>query len=83
MWLVDKEDYSKISAHDKVQTKGVAGLLDGTLEGDKVELHVTKPDGKKEVVMARHTMSVDQVEWLRAGSALNWIGEQARKAGKA
>jgi len=28
-------------------------------------------------------MSADQLNWLRAGSALNYIGEQARAAGKA
>ena len=58
-------------------------MLDGTLKGDRVALHVTKPTGETFQVEARHTMSADQVEWLRAGSALNWIGEQARRAGKA
>lgn len=83
LWLADKADYGRISAHDKVQTEGVAALLDGTLQGDEITLKVTRPDGERYDVKARHTMSVDQVEWLRAGSALNWIGEQARRAGKA
>jgi homoaconitase len=46
-------------------------------------LQVTRPTGEKYEVRARHTMSKDQVEWLRAGSALNWIGEQARRTGRA
>ena len=83
LWLADKADYGRISAHDKVQTEGVAALLDGTLQGDEITLKVTRPDGEQYDVKARHTMSADQVEWLRAGSALNWIGEQARRAGKA
>jgi homoaconitase len=61
-------------------TRGVDKLLDGSLQGDEVVLEVTRPSGEKYEVRARHTMSKDQVEWLRAGSALNWIGEQARRA---
>jgi homoaconitase len=80
---VDKSDYSRISALDKVQTSGVEQLLDGTLDGDLITLKVTRPSGESYEVKARHTMSKDQVEWLRAGSALNWIGEKAREAGSA
>jgi homoaconitase len=80
LWFVNKADYSRISAFDKITTRGVEGLLDGTLEGDEVTLVVKRPDGETYEVKARHTMSRDQVEWLRAGSALNWIGEQARRS---
>ncbi|KAI9637169.1 aconitate hydratase [Dioszegia hungarica] len=80
LWFVDKSDYSRISAFDKIVTRGVDKLLDGSLQGDEVVLEVTRPSGEKYEVRARHTMSRDQVEWLRAGSALNWIGEQARRA---
>lgn len=83
LWFVDKSDYTRISAFDKIQTKGVDQLLDGSLKGEEVVLEVTRPSGEKYEVRARHTMSRDQVEWLRAGSALNWIGEQARRSGKA
>lgn len=58
-------------------------LLDGTLDGDLITLKVTRPSGEGYEVKARHTMSKDQVEWLRAGSALNWIGEKAREANSA
>lgn len=50
--------------------------------GEIVKIVVEKPSGEKVEIEARHTLSKDQIEWLRAGSALNWIGEQARKAGK-
>ncbi|ODN77815.1 aconitate hydratase, mitochondrial [Cryptococcus amylolentus CBS 6039] len=82
LWFVDKADYSKISAHDKVSTKGLKNILAGE-PGEEVTIVVEKPNGDKVEVQARHTLSSDQMDWLRAGSALNWIGEQARKAGKA
>ena len=44
-------------------------------------LRVSRPSGEVMEVETRHTLSADQVEWLRAGSALNWIGAQARRAG--
>lgn len=78
LWLVDKADYAKIQAGDMVSTRGLKGVLDGTSEGDRVVLEVTR-DGKTEEVECRHTLSKDQVEWLRAGSALNWIGETAKR----
>lgn len=80
LWLDDKSHYSNISAHDKVQTIGMEAVLDGSAKDDKIILRVTKPDGSVREVVGRHTLSKDQVEWLRAGSALNWIGEVARRA---
>jgi aconitase A len=81
LWLNDKSAYADISAHDKVQTVGMAAILDGSSTTDKVVLKVTKPNGEVREVECRHTLSTDQVEWLRAGSALNWIGEVARQRG--
>lgn len=82
LWFVDKADYAKISAHDKITTKGLEDVMGGK-GGEIVKIVVEKPSGEKVEIKARHTLSKDQIEWLRAGSALNWIGEQARKAGKA
>lgn len=82
LWFADKADYSRISAHDKVETIGLKDLLSGKPDGS-VSLRVTRPSGESYEIATKHTMSVDQLEWLRAGSALNYIGEQARKAGKA
>jgi homoaconitase len=81
LWLEDKADYAKIDAGDKVQTVGLKNLLDG--KDAQVSLKVTKPSGETLTIPTTHTMSADQLNWLRAGSALNYIGEQARKSGKA
>lgn len=82
LWFANKDDYARISAHDKVTTIGLSDLLNGKADG-VVSLKVTRPSGESYEIPTQHTMSADQLEWLRAGSALNYIGQQARKAGKA
>ncbi|RSH81259.1 aconitate hydratase [Apiotrichum porosum] len=79
VWFADKADYAKISAGDKVQTEGLKELL-AAGEG-QIRLKVTKPSGEVAFIETTHTMSADQLNWLRAGSALNYIGEQARASG--
>ncbi|KAK6906444.1 aconitate hydratase, mitochondrial [Kwoniella mangroviensis CBS 8886] len=83
LWFVDKSDYSKISSHDKVSTQGLANIMAGTSTSDIVVLRVEKPSGQVVEVKTRHTLSADQIEWLRFGSALNYIGAKAREAGSA
>jgi aconitase A len=41
--------------------------------GSPVKLIVTKPDGSKLSIDAVHTLSEDQLQWIREGSALNLI----------
>ncbi|GHJ88619.1 hypothetical protein NliqN6_5021 [Naganishia liquefaciens] len=76
LWLSDKADYAKISAMDTVETEGLANLLNGDVNA-QVTLKVTKPSGEVERIPTRHTLSADQVNWLRAGSALNYIAQTA------
>lgn len=47
------------------------------VEGAEVRVSVRKPSGETFEVETRHTMSADQLRWLRAGSALNYIREVA------
>lgn len=74
VWFEDKADYSKISAQDTVETVGVEDLLSGNVDA-KISLKVTKPSGESFTVPVRHTMSEDQIDWLKAGSALNSIAQ--------
>ncbi|KIO17360.1 hypothetical protein M407DRAFT_85069, partial [Tulasnella calospora MUT 4182] len=53
------------------------------LAGDtnaQVTLKVTKKDGSKVEIATRHTLSADQIKWVKAGSALNYIKEQKASA---
>ena len=72
-----ESDYDKISAGDSVSTKGIRDLL-GNGEGAKITLSVTKKDGSTLTIPVNHTMSSDQIEFFRAGSALNLIASRAQ-----
>ncbi|KAI0335988.1 aconitate hydratase [Cubamyces sp. BRFM 1775] len=77
LWFVDKADYGRIGSGDVVETLGLADLLEGRNTSDRaIRLRVTRRDGETFEVPVRHTMSADQLKWLRAGSALNHIRSQ-------
>jgi aconitase A len=49
--------------------------------GAMVHLNVTKRGtGEVKVIETKHTMSEDQLKWLKAGSALNCIRAQRTKS---
>ncbi|KAI0768450.1 aconitate hydratase [Trametes elegans] len=77
LWFVDKADYSRIGSGDVVETLGLADLLEGRDTSDRaIRLRVTRRNGETFEIPTRHTMSADQLKWLRAGSALNHIRAQ-------
>ncbi|KAL0950919.1 hypothetical protein HGRIS_007676 [Hohenbuehelia grisea] len=75
VWFADKADYSRIGAGDTLETIGLADLLNGNPSAT-IKIKVTKRDGEIFEIPTTHTMSSDQVNWLRAGSALNYIRSQ-------
>lgn len=65
--FIDKADYDKIQEHDLLS---VIGLRDFAPGGNlKVVLH--HEDGTKEDFEVQHTYNEQQINWFRAGSALN------------
>ena len=72
LWFVDKADYSRISAGDTIETIGLEDLLNGEARPEII-IRVTKRNGETFDIRTAHTMSQDQLKWLRAGSALNHI----------
>ena len=72
LWFFDKSDYSKIGSGDVLETIGLADVLTGKPDG-VIKVKVTKPDNSTFEIPTRHTLSSDQLKWLRAGSALNYI----------
>ena len=72
LWFVDKNDYARIGSGAVVETMGVADMVAGKLDGT-VRVKVTTREGEAFEIETKHTMSSDQVKWLRAGSALNHI----------
>ncbi|KIY65516.1 aconitate hydratase [Cylindrobasidium torrendii FP15055 ss-10] len=73
LWFADKADYGRIGAGDTVETIGLDALLKEQTQDALVDIKVTRRSGETFTIKARHTMSSDQLKWLRAGSALNHI----------
>jgi aconitate hydratase len=71
-------DYDKITFDDKVDIVGLTTFA----PGKPLSLRVTKKDGKTFDVQLNHTFNEEQIEWFKAGSALNRMREFI-KAGKA
>ncbi|KAJ3216692.1 aconitate hydratase [Dinochytrium kinnereticum] len=62
-------DYDKIPERSLLSTKGLATLKPGS----PVQLIVQPPTGPSFSLELVHTLSEDQIAWIRAGSALNLI----------
>jgi aconitate hydratase len=65
----DKEDYEKIRESDKISIPG----LNEFSPGKKLKILLAHTDGTDESISADHTYNKSQIEWFRAGSALNMI----------
>ena len=55
-----------------LETIGLSDLFEGKLDAS-IKVKVTKLDGTTFEIVTEHTMSADQLNWLKAGSALNYI----------
>jgi len=64
-------DYDKIQPSDKISLLGLKDLA----PGKPVKCEITHEDGKKETILLNHTLNESQIEWFRAGSALNRMAE--------
>ncbi|NNF55968.1 MAG: aconitate hydratase [Acidimicrobiales bacterium] len=67
--FADPADYDRINEDDRI---GVTGLADLT-PGKPLTVTVTPADGEAWSFHGNHTFSPEQIEWFKAGSALNVI----------
>ena len=63
--------YRFLDAHRNVSPVTLAGLV--TEHGKNVRCQIVKPDGSTVEFEGKHTFSDEQVEWFKAGSALNVV----------
>jgi aconitate hydratase len=74
--FVNPSDYDKIQPSDKISLLDLKNLA----PGKPVKAEIKHSDGKVDSISLSHTMNEQQIEWFRAGSALNRMKQLA--AGK-
>ncbi|MBI1910002.1 MAG: aconitate hydratase [Deltaproteobacteria bacterium] len=62
-------DYDKVQEEDRVSVIGLSQLKPACL----VTVLLHHRDGKEEKIAAHHSLSLEQIAWFKAGSALNLI----------
>ncbi len=67
--FADPADYDRVRAEDRVSLHGLKGLA----PGKDVEATLHHADGNAEKLRLRHSLTSEQIEWFKAGSALNLL----------
>jgi aconitate hydratase len=70
--FADKADYDKIQEDDSIDVTGLTSFAPGT----PLTLVLTHKDGSIDTIKANHTYNQQQIEWFKAGGALNIIRKQ-------
>lgn len=65
--FTDPNDYNKIKPSDRISLLNLKSLA----PGKHVECRITHADGSNETIKLQHTLNEGQIEWFKAGSALN------------
>jgi len=65
----DPADYDRIRQDDRLTVKGLTELAPGSV----LTVELLHADGSTEQFEARHSLTSDQIQWFKAGSALNLI----------
>ncbi|XP_052266368.1 probable aconitate hydratase, mitochondrial isoform X1 [Dreissena polymorpha] len=73
--FANASDYDKIQPSDRVSLLGLKDLA----PGKPVTCEIKHANGQKEQITLNHTMNEGQIEWFRAGSALNRMAELKKK----
>lgn len=67
--FADKEDYDKIQEDDSIDIIGLTSFAPNT----PLTLVLNHADGTKDEIKVNHTYNAQQIEWFKAGGALNII----------
>lgn len=73
--FANKEDYDKIQEDDVVDITGLTDFAPGR----QLVMVLRHKDGTTDKVKLNHTYNIQQIEWFKAGSALNLIRKQFGK----
>ena len=69
--FINKGDYDKIQENDRISISGLTGFE----PGKNLTIELTHKDSSKESFEVAHTYNKIQIEWFKAGSALNYMKE--------
>jgi aconitate hydratase len=67
----NKDDFNKIQEQDRVSFAG----LDQLAPGKPVTMSLKHADGSTDSVTVNHTLNEKELNWFKAGSALNFVGQ--------
>ena len=67
--FADPADYEKVKPTDKVTIKGLESFAPGV----NLTMEIKHEDGSKEDISLAHSFNEGQIEWFKAGSALNLV----------
>ncbi|SIR22560.1 aconitate hydratase [Pontibacter lucknowensis] len=74
--FVNKADYDLIEENDTIDILG----LENFTPGQPLKVVLTHKDGSQDAFMVNHTYNEGQIEWFKAGSALNLIRLQQKQS---
>ncbi|MBF0107402.1 MAG: aconitate hydratase [Deltaproteobacteria bacterium] len=73
--FVNPSDYDKFQLNDRVSVVG----LDTLAPKKPLTIVIRHEDGSESKIEVKHTLTVEQIQWFRAGSALNKIAAEIKK----
>ncbi len=65
----DKADYDKVQEDDNIDILGLTEFA----PGKPLTIRLNHDDGSSETIIVNHTYNEQQIEWFKAGGALNII----------
>lgn len=72
--FADPASYDLINESDRLSIIGLTKLKPGS----SLSLEIKDPEGNVKQVTLKHSMTEEQIEWFKAGSALNYFGLKAK-----
>lgn len=74
--FVNKADYDKIQEDDTIDILGLKSFS----PGEPLQMALHHLDGSSDTILVNHTYNVQQIEWFKAGAALNIIRAASAKS---
>ncbi len=69
--FANAKDYDNIQEDDRIDLVGITNLA----PNKPLQMIFNHKDGTKETIIVNHTLNQNQIDWFKAGSALNLIAK--------